>query len=143
MLPEIIDQSRPGSAMPSPSLVTLTHVVYGLHSLSLVIGAFGAATIIGAFLFGWPSIIAVIINYVKRGEVAGTWLESHFRWQIRTFWLALGWAVLVALVSLPLAVVLIGIGTWVAGLFVLGVWAIYRIVRGWLALNGHRPMPVA
>ena len=96
MLPETIDQSRPGSAMPSPSLVTLTHVVYGLHALSLVIGAFGAATIIGAFLFGWPSLIAVVISYVKRGDARGTWLESHFAWAIRTFWFALAWALLVA-----------------------------------------------
>ena len=125
------------------SLVRLTHILYGLHALGLAIGAFGAASVLGSFLFGWPSIIAVIINYVKRDAVRGTWLESHFRWQIRTFWLALGWAVLVALVSLPLAVVLIGIGTWVAGLFVLGVWAIYRIVRGWMALNNHQPMPMA
>jgi uncharacterized membrane protein len=125
------------------SLVRLTHILYGLHALGLAIGAFGAASVLGSFLFGWPSIIAVIINYVKRDAVRGTWLESHFRWQIRTFWLALGWAVLVALVSLPLAVVLIGIGTWVAGLFVLGLWAIYRIARGWLVLNGHRAMPVA
>ena len=125
------------------SLVRLTHILYALHALGLAIGAFGAASVLGSFLFGWPSIIAVIINYVKRDAVRGTWLESHFRWQIRTFWFALAWALVVALVSLPLAVVLIGIGTWVAGLFVLGVWAIYRIVRGWLALNGHRPMPVA
>jgi uncharacterized membrane protein len=140
MLPEIIDQSRPGSAMPSPSLVTLTHVVYGLHSLSLVIGAFGAATIIGAFLFGWPSIIAVIINYVKRSEVAGTWLESHFRWQIRTFWYAALWALLVVVVSVPLTLVLIGFAIWSIGLFALGIWATYRIVRGWLALNDRRPL---
>jgi len=140
MLPEIIDQSRPGSAMPSPSLVTLTHVVYGLHALSLVIGAFGAATIIGAFLFGWPSIIAVIINYVKRGEVAGTWLESHFRWQIRTFWYAALWALLVVVVSVPLTLVLIGFAIWAIGLFALGIWATYRIVRGWLALNDRRPL---
>ena len=140
MLPEIIDQSRPGSAMPSPSLVTLTHVVYGLHSLSLVIGAFGAATIIGAFLFGWPSIIAVIINYVKRGEVAGTWLESHFRWQIRTFWYAALWALLVVVVSVPLTLVLIGFAIWSIGLFALGIWATYRIVRGWLALNDRKAL---
>ena len=140
MLPEIIDQSRSGSAMPSPSLVTLTHVVYGLHSLSLVIGAFGAATIIGAFLFGWPSIIAVIINYVKRSEVAGTWLESHFRWQIRTFWYAALWALLVVVVSVPLTLVLIGFAIWSIGLFALGIWATYRIVRGWLALNDRRPL---
>jgi uncharacterized membrane protein len=71
---------------PDRGLVTVTHVVYALHALSLVIGAFDAAGIVGAFLFGWPSIIAVIINYVKRGEAKGTWLESHFAWQIRTFW---------------------------------------------------------
>jgi len=125
------------------SLVRLTHLVYALHALGLAIGAFGAASVLGSFLFGWPSIIAVIINYVKRSDVRGTWLESHFTWQIRTFWFALAWAVLVALVSLPLTVVLIGIGTWVVGLFLLGVWAIYRIARGWLRLNGHQLMPVA
>jgi len=123
---------------PSPSLITLTHIVYGLHALSLIIGAFGAATIIGAFLFGWPSIIAVIINYVKRSEVRGTWLDSHFGWQIRTFWYALLWSVMVVLVSIPLTIVLIGFAIWAVGLFVLGIWAIYRVVRGWLALQDRR-----
>jgi uncharacterized membrane protein len=127
---------------PAPSLVTVAHVVYALHTLSLVIGAFGAATVIGAFLFGWPSIIAVIINYVKRGEARGTWLESHFRWQIRTFWFALLWAVIVAVVSALLAVVVIGLATWVIGVIALGIWAIYRIARGWLRLNDRRPMDV-
>jgi uncharacterized membrane protein len=70
---------------PRPSLVTLTHVIYALHSVSLLIGITTAATVVGAFLFGWPSIIAVILNYVNRGETRGTWLQSHFRWQIRTF----------------------------------------------------------
>lgn len=124
-----------------PSLVRTTHIVYALHALGLALGAFGAASVLGSFLFGWPSIIAVIINYVKRGEARGTWLESHFTWQIRTFWFALAWAVLVALVSIPLSVILIGIGTWIAGMFVLGLWAIYRIARGWLRLKGHQPMP--
>lgn len=129
-------------AEPAPALVTLTHVVYALHALSLIIGAFGAATVIGAFLFGWPSIIAVIVNYVKRSEVRGTWLESHFRWQIRTFWYALLWSVLVALVSIPLTLVLIGFATWALGLLALGIWAIYRIVRGWLALRDRRSIGV-
>ncbi len=126
---------------PSPGLVNVTHLVYGLHALGLAFGAFGAATVLGSFLFGWPSIIAVVINYVKRDEVRGTWLESHFSWQIRTFWWALAWAVLVGVVSLPLTIVLIGIGTWVLGMFILGVWAIYRIARGWLRLNARQPMP--
>lgn len=128
------------SAQPAPSLVTVTHVVYALHALSLVIGAFGAASIVGSFIFGWPSIIAVIINYVKRGEARGTWLESHFIWQIRTFWYALLWAVVVALVSIPLTFIVIGIGTWIVGMFLLGLWAIYRIARGWLALKDGRAL---
>jgi uncharacterized membrane protein len=122
------------------NLVQITHLVYALHALGLAIGAFGAASVLGSFLFGWPSIIAVIINYVKRSDVRGTWLESHFTWQIRTFWFALLWAVVVAVVSFPLAFILVGIGTWVAGMFVLGVWAIYRIARGWLRLKDHQPM---
>ena len=124
-----------------PSLVRLTHIVYALHALGLVIGAFGAASVLGSFLFGWPSIIAVIINYVKRSEVRGTWLESHFSWQIRTFWFALLWALVVAVVSAPLALILIGFGTWVLGMMVLGLWAIYRIARGWLRLNAGQTMP--
>ena len=78
-------------------LVRTMHVIYGLHALGLAIGAFGAASVVGSFLFGWPSIIAVIVSYVKRDEARGTWLESHFSWQIRTFWYALLWAVIVAL----------------------------------------------
>ena len=85
-----------GTVEPRPSLATLTHVIYGLHAFSLVTGIVGAATIVGAFLTGWPSIIAVVLNYVKRGEARGTWLESHFRWQIRTFWYGLLWVALPA-----------------------------------------------
>jgi len=140
MLPETMNPGGTVRVVPDPSLVTLTHFVYGLHALSLVIGAFGAATIIGAFLFGWPSIIAVVINYVKRSDAAGTWLESHFRWQIRTFWYALLWSVLVVMVSLPLTLVLIGFAIWALGLFALGIWATYRVVRGWLALNDGKAL---
>jgi len=71
---------------PDPSLITISHVTYALHALGLAISAFGAASIVGSFLLGWPSIIAVILNYVKRGEPRDTWIESHFAWQIRTFW---------------------------------------------------------
>jgi uncharacterized membrane protein len=123
-------------------LLRTTHIVYALHAFGLALGAFGAASIVGSFVFGWPSIIAVIINYVKRDDARGTWLESHFRWQIRTFWFALGWALLVALVSAPLVLLFgLGIGTWVVGMSLLGLWAIYRIARGWLRLNDHQPMP--
>jgi len=124
------------------SLVRTTHIVYALHGLGLALGAFGAASVLGSFLFGWPSIIAVIVNYMYRGDARGTWLESHFTWQIRTFWFAFAWAVLVALVSIPLTLIVVGIATWAAGMFLLGVWAICRIARGWLRLKDHRPMPL-
>ncbi|MFO1329849.1 MAG: hypothetical protein U1F56_20990 [Rubrivivax sp.] len=123
------------------SLLRITHIVYALHALGLAIGAFGAASVLGSFLFGWPSIIAVILNYWYRGQAQGTWLESHFRWQIRTFWFALLWALIVGLVSAVLAVVLVGIATWILGLGVLGLWAIYRVGRGWLRLKDGQAMP--
>lgn len=121
---------------PAPALVTVTHLVYALHALSLLIGVLTAATIIGAFVFGVPSIIAVVINYLKRDEARGTFLESHFRWQIRTFWFALLWCVIGTL----LIVTLIGILFALAVFFADSVWVIYRIVRGWLALRDRKPM---
>ena len=123
-----------------PSLVTTLHVTYALHALGLAIGAFGAATVLGSFIFGWPSIIAVIINYVRRGEARGTWLESHFEWQIRTFWYAVGLSILTAILGLLLVVVIIGFAIWAIGFFVLGVWAIYRITKGWLRLRDRQPV---
>lgn len=122
----------------APSLVTISHVTYALHALGLAIGAFGASSVVGAFLFGWPSIIAVVINYVKRGDARGTWLESHFTWQIRTFWFALLWAAVIGASGAVLALVLVGFAVWIVGFFTLGVWAIYRIARGWLALRDGR-----
>jgi len=123
-------------ANPAPSLVNVTHMVYALHALSLVIGITTAATIIGAFVFGMPSIIAVVINYLKRGEARGTFLASHFRWQIRTFWFALLWC----LTGGFLFVTFIGIPLAVAVFFAAGLWVIYRIGRGWLALRDRKPM---
>jgi uncharacterized membrane protein len=124
------------------SLVRKLHIIYALHAFGLAIGAFGAASVLGSFLFGWPSIIAVVLSYVFRGDARGTWLESHFRWAISTFWWALAIAIIVALVSIPLTLVIIGFGTWVLGMFLLGVWAVYRIARGWLRLNSRQAMPV-
>jgi uncharacterized membrane protein len=124
-----------------PSLVRTLNIVYGLHAIGLALGAFGAASVVGSFLFGWPSIIAVIVSYIYRGDARGTWLESHFAWAIRTFWIALAFAALVALVSIPLTLVIVGFGTWVVGMFLLGLWAIYRIARGWMRLSARQPMP--
>ena len=123
---------------PDPSLVTITHITYALHALGLAIGAFGTATVVGAFLVGWPSIIAVIINYVKRNDARGTWLESHITWQINTFWASLAIACLVFVMGLLLAIVIIGFAIWAVGFFALGCWAIYRIASGWLRLKDRR-----
>jgi uncharacterized membrane protein len=120
------------------SLVRTTHIVYALHAIGLAIGAFGAASVVGSFLFGWPSIIAVIVNYVYRGDARGTWLESHFRWQIRTFWYALLWAIVAGLIALTVLGIPITIGMMLA----LGIWAIYRVARGWLRLKDGQPMPL-
>jgi uncharacterized membrane protein len=123
---------------PADALVTWTKVIYALHTFSLITGIVGTATIVGAFLTGWPSIIAVILNYVKRSEVRGTWLESHFRWQIRTFWFGLLW------ISLCLAFIVatFGFGILIAWLpmSLVGLWFIYRIIRGWVAVSDGRPM---
>jgi len=114
------------------------HIMYGLHALSAFGGLLGAATIVGSFLFGWPSIIAVIINYLTRSNVRGSWLDTHWRWQLRTFWLTAAWA----LVALVLALTIIGIPfAWII-IAVLGLWLLYRVVRGWAALVSRNPMPV-
>ncbi len=124
------------------TLITYTHVIYALHALAVLIGITTAATIVGSFVCGIPSIIAVIMNYVRRSATHGTFLESHFRWQIRTFWFALLWALLIWAVTLPLFLVLIGIPLFVAGFGALAIWIIYRVARGWVALRDRRPMYV-
>ena len=126
------------TAEPRESLIKLTHVIYALHAFSLVTGIVGVATVVGAFLTGWPSIIAVILNYVKRSEARGTWLESHFRWQIRTFWFGLLWVAFCVL----FVVATLGIGLLIAWLplGVVGLWFIYRVASGWLRLIDRRPM---
>ncbi len=126
---------------PDPHLEGLrawTHVIYGLHAWSVLAGILTPALVVTTFLLGWPSIIAVILNYVKRSDAAGTPLESHFRWQIRTFWFAVPWALAgivlwVTVLLIPLAIVL-WLGT--------GLWVIYRVVRGWLALVRGQAMPM-
>ena len=125
------------TVVPAEGLVTLTHVMYGLHAFSAITGLTSAAFIVTAFLSGWPSIIAVIINYVKRNEVHGTYLDSHFGWQIRTFWYAVVWFVIGAV----LIATVIGAVVGYPLLIVVGLWVLYRIVRGWMTLADRKPMP--
>lgn len=112
------------------------HVIYGLHGLAVLVGVIGAATIAGAFVFGVPSLLAVILNYVKRGEVKGSWLESHYRWQIRTFWFTALWLLVYGLLILSFVGILLAIPM----IWVLGIWVAYRVIRGWLALGDGKPL---
>lgn len=128
-----------GSAASS-SLVNWTTLIYALHAFSLVAGIVTTATVIGAFLTGWPSLLAVILNYVKQSDARGTWIDSHFRWQIRTFWYGLLWVVVCGL----FVVLTFGIGliiVWLPLGFVT-IWFVYRIARGWLRLAARQPMPL-
>jgi uncharacterized membrane protein len=126
------------SSTSTASLIGWVNAIYALHAFSIVTGVVGAASVVGAFLIGWPSIIAVLITYMKRGEARGTWLESHFRWQLRTFWYGLLWVVLCGsslILTLGMAVVIV----WIP-LAILTVWFIYRVARGWSALSARQPM---
>ena len=124
-------------ASPPEGLVKRTHIIYLLHGFSAAMGLLGSAFIVTAFLSGWPSIIAVVLNYLQRSEVRNTYLDSHFSWQIRTFWFAVLWIVL----AVALAVTVIGIPfAWMVAVMT-GLWVIYRIIRGWLALTAGKSMP--
>jgi uncharacterized membrane protein len=127
---------------PRPELVQYTHWIYALHSLSVLLGILGTATIVTMFVFGLPSIIAVIMNYARRSDTAGSYLESHFRWQIRTFWFALLWGAVTSIISAPLLLAFgFGIVTWAIGFTLVGLWVVYRVARGWLALRDGRAVP--
>lgn len=123
---------------PSATSLNVAHVVYGLHGFAILVGLAGSATVIGSFVGSIPSIIAVVLNYLKRGETRGSWLESHYRWQIRTFWFTLLWVV----VAIVLFVTVIGIPVAIGILIAITLWLIYRIVRGWLRLRDSQPMYV-
>jgi uncharacterized membrane protein len=120
------------------SLITYTHVIYALHALSVLVGLTTFHTVVLSFVGGLPSIIAVIMNYARRSATVGTFLESHFRWQIRTFWFALLWTVVFTVLILTIVGVVIAL----PGFLALGIWIIYRVARGWLALKDRRPMYV-
>jgi uncharacterized membrane protein len=144
-------------------LTGYTHVMYALHAVAGFIGVTSGATIVGAFVFGLPSIIAILMNYARRDAVRGSWLETDFLWQARTFWtaVALGLALfcialvlsafgLLSLMSTPLTggAGAVGAGAGFGGALVAltlgamlaGIWILYRVVRGWMALRDGKAM---
>ena len=107
------------------------------HDIARLDGnGFTGAWVATAFVGTLPSIVAVVMNYIKRNEARASYLDSHFSWQLRTFWFALLWLIVISVVSFPL-VLLFGLGliTWWLGGVLLGIWIIYRVARGWLRLK--------
>jgi uncharacterized membrane protein len=133
-------EALPSNA-PSASLISTTLIVYALYGIAAVFGLASSGFPLIAPFFGVLGIIAVIIAYVRRGEAAGTWLASHYRWLIRTFWFSMLWAALGWLVLVTLGLILIGIpiafGIWIAA----SIWVIYRLVRGYLLFKESRAIP--
>lgn len=121
---------------PLPSVITVANIVYALHAFAIVVGVVGTATVVGSFVGSVPSIVAVVLNYIKRSDARGTWAESHYRWQIRTFWYSIVWVIVAGV----LFVTLIGIPFAFAILGILAIWLAYRIGKGWLRLRDRRPM---
>jgi len=123
---------------PPNSLVSLTYIIYFLHLFSAVTGVLTPAFVLTAFLTGWPSLIAVVLNYAKQSDTRGSYLESHFRWQIRTFWFAFLWLIFAGLLFITV------IGFPIALLLVcfIGLWVLYRIIRGLLRLMDELPMVI-
>ncbi|MDX1453501.1 MAG: hypothetical protein R3183_13155 [Oleiphilaceae bacterium] len=122
------------SSQPPNSLIKLVYLIYALHLFSAVNGLLSPALIVTAFLSGWPSIIALIMSYIWRDESVGTYLASHFDWLIRTFWVALVWLI----IGWVLIATVIGMVIGIPMLLIVGVWVLYRLLKGLFALNDRK-----
>jgi len=124
----VVVKRNAGSGAGGPATPAVKDSEKALRELTAVVYALQAAS----FVTGITLIGGVVINYLKRDAVAGTWLESHFRWQVRTFWWTLAWAV----IGFVTTIVLVGFAVWLAA----AIWLVYRIVKGWLRLNDGQPV---
>lgn len=129
MLPET-------SQMPPASLAKLTFLIYMLHLFSALSGLLSPALVITAFLTGWPSVIALIMSYIWRSDAEGTYLASHYSWLISTFWYALLWLVIAWLLIFTFIGAVIGF----PALLIVGIWVLYRLIKGLVALNKGHPV---
>ena len=133
------DTPAPGT--PSSSLISTTLLVYALLGVAAVVGLVSSGFPLIAPLTGIVGIVGIILAYVKRSEATGTWLESHYRWLIRTFWYSLLWGAIGAVVFVVLAIIIVGLFIgyliWVATT----IWVMYRLVRGYVLFNDSKPIP--
>ena len=136
--------TRPAAAdamAPSQSLISTTLLVYALFGAAAVVGLVSSGFPLVAPLMGLIGIIGLIVAYVKRGDAAGTWLASHYRWLIRTFWFSLLWGLIGGLALVLLGLILIGFpiafGIWIATT----IWVLYRLIRGYVLFHDSKPVP--
>jgi uncharacterized membrane protein len=123
-------------SVPSQSLLSTTLLVYAVFGVA-AIASLVSAGVLSTPLLGLIGIIGLILAYVKRGEAAGTWLQSHYRWLMRTFWFSVlwnivGWLAAVTLIGIPIA-----IGIWLATT----IWVLYRLIRGYVLFKESKPVP--
>ena len=115
---------------PETSLRTIGHISYALHAIvavgAVLPGAQGSVVLL---------LVAVLLDMIKRGDAQGSWQESHFRWRIRS----VVFAAIAYAVTAPLWLVFIAPG-WIAWA-IISLWFLYRVLRGWLALNDRKAMP--
>lgn len=129
-MPETIEANSSGTGRDVKDQMGLVHINYGLHALA-------------PFTFWTLAIVAVIIGYVKRPDVSGTYLESHYGWLSRTFWWGILWAVLAWTIFAVGTFLTLGVGFFIFWIFpaIVFVWYLYRVIRGWLRLSDQKPAP--
>ncbi len=121
--------------------ITATLIAYALFGVGAVAALVSSGFPVALPLLGLLGIAGVIIAYVKRDEAEGTWVASHLRWLIRTFWYSLLWGVVGALFLLVLGLILIGIPIALLIWAVASIWVIYRVIKGYLLFKDNRPIP--
>ena len=136
-----VPQTPEGTVIPGNPPITATLLAYGLFGVGAVVGLLSSGFPVIAPLMGLIGIAGVIVAYVKRDDARGTWVASHLRWLIRTFWYSLLWATVGWIVLLVLGLILIGIPLAILIWAAASIWVIYRVIRGYLLFNQSRPIP--
>jgi uncharacterized membrane protein len=136
-----VQAPQPSPGTPAASLVSTTLIIYGLYGLAAIVAlaAHGFPPI--APLGGIMGIVAIIMAHVKRGEATGTWLASHYRWLIRTFWFSVLWGVIGGIIFVVLFIILVGIVVAYAIWIATTIWVLYRLIRGYLLFKESQPVP--
>ena len=118
----VIDVTPRGEVGPPSPLINVGHIVYACYAVGFFVGV------------TW--LIGVIVAYVKRDDARGTWMESHFSWMIRTFWWSLVWMIVGTVFAVTIIGIVIAWPVWA----IAWLWAVYRVIKGWIRLNEARPV---